>query len=110
MTTDARVRWSCGSRLVQTGQWHPIMGTPALVPLPRKSNSTEDIGVRYSGSGRLVNGRTPNPRATYAARRGAGRGEGAGFAGAASFVPVGLRGPDGACDISPAPGKNRLSL
>src|SRR4051812_36221637 len=47
MTTEGRVRWSCGSVLVQTGQWHPIMGMPALVPVPRKRSSMSDILIGY---------------------------------------------------------------
>src|SRR5215213_9929793 len=39
MTTEGRVRLSLGSGLVQTSQWQPIIGTPALVPVPRNSRS-----------------------------------------------------------------------
>src|SRR4051812_8158400 len=48
MTTDGRVRLSCGSVLRQTSHSQPIMGTPALVPVPRKSNSTELIERSYN--------------------------------------------------------------
>ncbi|NJL32062.1 MAG: hypothetical protein HC898_10805 [Phycisphaerales bacterium] len=34
------LRWSRGSVERQTGQAQPIIGTPALVPVPRKSNSS----------------------------------------------------------------------
>src|SRR5690606_37370786 len=33
---DERVRLLHGSVDVQTGQWHPITGTPTEVPVPRK--------------------------------------------------------------------------
>src|SRR5436853_5024204 len=49
ITTDGRVRLSRASVLEQTSQWHPIIGMPALVPVPRKSSSMEDIGMRCSG-------------------------------------------------------------
>src|SRR5687768_8919110 len=39
MTTLHRVRLSRGSLLVQVAQSQPIIGTPALVPVPRKSSS-----------------------------------------------------------------------
>src|SRR4051812_21112254 len=45
MTTEGRVRWSCGSALRQTSQWHPIIGTPALVPVPRNKSSTSSEGI-----------------------------------------------------------------
>src|SRR4051812_38980213 len=39
MTQEVRVRLSRGSALRQTSQWQPIIGTPALVPVPRKTSS-----------------------------------------------------------------------
>jgi hypothetical protein len=45
MTTLVRVRVSHGSVPVQTAQWQPIIGTPVLVPVPRKSSSTAAAGV-----------------------------------------------------------------
>src|SRR5262249_25854625 len=39
ITTDGRVRLSRASLLVHTAQLHPIIGTPALVPVPRNSSS-----------------------------------------------------------------------
>src|SRR5688500_10283451 len=39
MTTLQRVRLSRGSVLVQVAQSQPIIGTPALVPVPRNSSS-----------------------------------------------------------------------
>ena len=35
-STLHRSRWSRGSSLVHTAQGQPIIGTPALVPVPRK--------------------------------------------------------------------------
>jgi hypothetical protein len=45
MTTDGRERLSFGSALVQTSQWQPIMGMPALVPLPRNKSSIAISGL-----------------------------------------------------------------
>src|SRR3954469_18559170 len=54
MTTLGRVRWSRGSMLVQTSQAQPIIGTPALVPEPRKTSSTDPArGRRRLGKGRV---------------------------------------------------------
>src|SRR4051794_12964255 len=39
ITTDGRVRLSRASLLLHTGQWQPIIGMPALVPVPRKRSS-----------------------------------------------------------------------
>jgi hypothetical protein len=48
-----RVRLSCGSGLEQTGQWQPIIGTPAEVPDPntviRKMESFF-ININYAAS------------------------------------------------------------
>src|SRR5687767_3396585 len=52
MTTEARVRLSRGSGLRQTSQWQPIIGTPALVPVPRKRSSTSPISGGYTGGDR----------------------------------------------------------
>src|ERR1051325_2577678 len=48
MTTEGRVRLSRGSLLVQTSHRQPIIGTPALVPVPRKSSSTGPIQTGYN--------------------------------------------------------------
>jgi hypothetical protein len=40
--TEGRIRLSWGSALVQTAHRQPIIGTPELVPVPRKSNSIDD--------------------------------------------------------------------
>ena len=48
ITTDGRVLLSRGSVLVHTSHLHPIIGTPALVPVPRNSSSTSDIAGVYS--------------------------------------------------------------
>jgi hypothetical protein len=47
MTAEGRVRLSWGSVLEQTGQWQPIMGTPAEVPVPRKVISMGCMVSRY---------------------------------------------------------------
>src|SRR3712207_2184877 len=70
MTTDGRVRLSLGSVLSHTAQWHPIIGTPALVPVPRNSSSTSSIRRGYSGPvprggtvcSPLLDGGVPVPR------------------------------------------------
>src|SRR5687767_7570302 len=53
MTTEHRVRLSRASSLSQTSQWQAIIGTPALVPVPRKSSSTTSslIGRGYNRVG-----------------------------------------------------------
>jgi hypothetical protein len=56
MTTDGRVRLSRMSVLEHTGQWQPIIGTPALVPLPRKSNSIDMRRIYSAGGGANENG------------------------------------------------------
>src|ERR1700761_7183044 len=43
INTEGRVRLSCGSVEEQTGQWHPIIGMPADVPVPRKRISMPSI-------------------------------------------------------------------
>src|SRR5579863_1834662 len=54
ITTEGRVRLSRGSVLVHTSQWHPIIGMPALVPVPRKSSSTWLTSRGYTDWGRRV--------------------------------------------------------
>src|SRR5438045_3996968 len=56
MTTEGRMRWSRGSALRHTSQWHPIIGMPALVPVPRKRRS---IGSGLIG---LVIAEIQNPK------------------------------------------------
>ena len=49
---------SRGSALVHTSHWHPIMGIPALVPVPRNNNSTWRITQAY----RVAGGKTMRGR------------------------------------------------
>ena len=41
--TPVRVRLLRGLVDEQTGQWHPMMGTPWLVPVPSRINSREEL-------------------------------------------------------------------
>src|SRR6185295_11034835 len=54
--TDGRSRVSRGSAEVHTEQWHPIVGTPALVPDPRTVNLIAPLpgSIRSSWPGRIV--------------------------------------------------------
>src|SRR5690348_15868345 len=51
MHTLGRSRRSCGSAFVQTAQWQPIIGTPALVPVPRNNSSSSGICDVYRAAG-----------------------------------------------------------
>src|SRR5687768_796916 len=65
MSTLGRVRWSRGSVDRQTSHAQPIIGTPALVPVPRKSSSSDIAGM-------IALAQIPSPR------RGEGLGDGRG--------------------------------
>src|SRR3954452_7423305 len=56
MSTLGRLRLSCGSGLVQPGEWQPIIGTPALVPVPRKRSSMSATRDGYRAEIREFNG------------------------------------------------------
>jgi len=53
--TPVRVRLLRGLVDEQTGQWHPMMGTPWLVPVPSRINSREElIGADIDGASRGI--------------------------------------------------------